>query len=114
MSDRYATDTETRTTPNPHDVAMAVLRTEVYAEAVDWLRETSPDLYRNDRGFRIAVDRLVERAEHTADAPSAGMLDHASAAYARFFADRLVATGYAGAAQLLRSVADDFDGGTDV
>lgn len=111
MSDRITTDTETRPAPNPHDVALAVLRPQIYGEAHDLLREMNPGLLSRDTGFRIALVQLAALQKETTKVPSAGMLDHASAAYARFFADRLDATGYAGAAQLLRHVADDFDGG---
>jgi hypothetical protein len=113
MSDHYATETETRPAPNPHDVAMAVFRPEIYGEAADWLEQTNPGLTKQNPGFKVALDKLRARQKETAAAPGAGMLDHASAAYARHFADRIEATGYTGAATLLRHVADDFDGGSD-
>lgn len=111
MSDRYATGTETRTTPNPHDTAMAVFRPEVYGEAADWLEQTNPGLTKQNPGFKVALDKLRARQKEVAKAPGAGLLDHASAAYARHFADRLETTGHYGGAVLLRHVADDFDGG---
>jgi len=113
MSDRYATEPTTRPTPNPHDTAMAVFRSEVYTEAIDWLKEQHHGSYSRGGGFQIALDRLTARRDEVATAPGAGLLDHASAAYARWFADRLEATGYVGAAGLLRHVADDFDGAAD-
>jgi len=108
MSDRYATEPTTRPAPNPHDTAMAVFRPEVYSEAVDYLSAFDSDL--DGLTADDAIARLRARRDEVAAAPSAGMLDHASAAYARWFADRIEATGYTGAATLLRHVADDFDG----
>jgi hypothetical protein len=113
MSDRMTTETTTRPAPNPHDTAMAVFRPEIYGEAADWLEQTEPGLFANNPGYGVAVQKLRARQADAALAPGAGLLDHASAAYARSFADRLEATGYTGAATLLRHVADDYDGGTD-
>jgi hypothetical protein len=92
---------------------MAVLRPEIYTEAVDWLIEMHPDHYGYNPGFREAVRKLQSRQAEVAAAPSAGCLDHATAAYARTFADRLRQEGYAGAARLLDVLADDYDGGQD-
>lgn len=113
MSDRYATDTGTRPAPNPHDVAMAVFRPEIYGEAADWLEQTNPGLARQNPGFKVALDKLRARRSETAKAPGAGLLDHATAAYYRKAADSLDNAGLHAAATLLRHVADDYDGGLD-
>ena len=112
MSDRAAaTEPTTRPAPNPHDVAKAVLRPAIYAEAFDWLKETNPGLYLHDHGFRIALDKLMELVLQAQDAPSADLLDHATAAYTRKNAESLENAGHYGSATLLRHVADDYDGG---
>lgn len=113
MNDRYATQPTTRRTPNPHDVAKAVFRPDVYTELHDWLRETNPGLAEHDAGFRTALDGIKERALTAAAAPSARLLDHATAAYFRQAADSLDNAGHYGAGTLLRHVADDYDGGLD-
>ena len=110
MSDRITTDTSTRSAPNPHDVALAVFRSAVYTEAVDWLREFHPDHYAQNPGFRDAVNHLQARRDEVAEAPSAGCLDHVTAAYYRKAADSLENAGHYGSATLLRHVADDYDG----
>lgn len=110
MSDRTYIDTETRSTPNPHDTAMAVLRPEIYGEAAAWLREFHPDHYAHNPGFRDAVKHLESRRDEVASAPGAGLLDHVTAAYYRKAADSLENAGHYGSATLLRHVADDFDG----
>jgi hypothetical protein len=111
MSDRYATEATTRPAANPHDVAMAVFRPDLYTEAIDWLTEMHPDHYAYNAGFREAVRKLQKRQKEVAAAPSAGALDHATAAYARMFRDKLQQEGYTGAAALLDHLADDYDGG---
>lgn len=113
MSDRYATEATTRPAPNPHDTAMAVFRPDLYTEAIDWLTEMHPDHYAYNAGFRDAVSHLKRRQAEVAAAPSAGILDHATAAYARLFRGKLLQEGYAGAAQVLGDLADDYDGGQD-
>lgn len=113
MNDRYATNPTSRRAPNPHDTAKAVFRPDVYTELHDWLRETHPGLTEHDAGFRTALDGIKERALAAAEAPSARLLDHATAAYYRQAADSLDNAGHYGAATLLRHVADDYDGGLD-
>jgi hypothetical protein len=113
MSDRYATEATTRPAPNPHDTAMAVFRPDLYTEAIDWLTEMHPDNFAYNAGFRHAVRKLQARQAEVAAVPGAGQLDHATAAYARLFRDKLLQEGYAGAAKLLDHLADDYDGGHD-
>lgn len=110
MNDRITIGTESRPAPNPHDVALAVLRSAVYTEALDWLREFHPDHYAHNPGFRDAVNRLQARRDEVAEAPSAGCLDHVTAAYYRTAADSLENADQLKAATLLRHVADDYDG----
>jgi len=108
MNDRYATAPTSHRIQNPHDVAKAVLRPDVYTELHDWLRETHPG-FADDSGFRAALDGIKGRALAAAEAPSARLLDHITAAYYRQAADSLERAGYSGAATLLRHVADDLD-----
>lgn len=112
MTELIITDTATRPVPNPHDVAMAVFRPEVYGEAVDWLEQMNPARLKADAGFRVAVGKLRARQHETAAAPAAGMLDHATAAYYRQAAASLrTVDGHEHSARLLEHVADDLDGG---
>lgn len=113
MSDRQHIDSPPRRDQNPHDVAMAVLRPEIYTEAADWLRETNPGLTAQNAGFNVALDKLAARAKD-AKAQAPGLLDHVTAAYYRQAADSLENAGHYGSARLLRHVADDLDGGSDV
>jgi hypothetical protein len=112
MSDRYATDTETRPAPNPHDTALVVFRPEIYGEAAAWLEQTRPRAAAGEcppRGYDVATQRLRERQTEAAAAPGASQLDHVSAAYYRQAADSLDNAGHHASATLLRHVADDFD-----
>ena len=113
MSDRYATEPTTRPAPNAHDVAKAVLRPAIYAEAADWLQQFHGKEHRNEPGFAAAVDLLNDLVSQAAAAPGANLLDHATAAYARKNAESLENAGHYGSATLLRHVADDYDGGLD-
>jgi hypothetical protein len=104
---------DTRQAPNAHDTALAVLRPEIYTEVHDWLREMNPGLYHQNPGFRIALGKLAKRRDEVTAAPSAGMLDHATAAYYRDAAATLERLGgvHEKSARLLRSIAIDLDGG---
>lgn len=112
MSDRHpATQATTAPLPNPHDIAMAVIRPELYGEAVDWLEAHCPeDLGPFEPGYRDAVEYLKFRQAETA--PGAGSLDSITAAYYRQAAAALRnVDGHENSARLLEHVADDLDGG---
>lgn len=110
MNDRYATNPAVRRAPNPHDTAKAVLRPAIVRESADWLQQMHGKEFQGQPGFAAAVDLLNDYATQAAEAPSANLLDHATAAYYRQAADSLDNAGHYGAATLLRHVADDYDG----
>lgn len=113
MNDRYATSPTTRRAPNPHDTAKAVFRPAIVRESADWLQQMHGKEHAGEPGFAAAVDLLNDYATQAAEAPSANLLDHATAAYFRQAADGVERVGYTGAATHLRHVADDYDSGTE-